>query len=79
MKCDREECFAYNPVNNNNCSVLTNIKGCKFFKTVEQIRREENALRENGHPVYRPSITRQDQRILKALLSGDGKRTDRVD
>lgn len=79
MKCERVDCFAYNPVQQNNCSALESIKGCTFYKTTEQIRREENALRENGHPVYRPSITRQDQRILKALLSGDGERTDRMD
>lgn len=79
MKCNRAECFAYSPVHANNCSILTDCKGCNFFKTMEQIRREEEALRSKGHPVYRPSVTRQDQRILKALLSGDGKRTDYMD
>lgn len=79
MKCSREDCFAYNPVQSNNCSILTSCKGCNFYKTTEQIRREENALKANGHPVYRPSVTRQDQRILKALLSGDGERTDYMD
>ena len=79
MKCKRVDCFAYNPVQKNYCSALENIKGCTFYKTTEQIRREENALRAGGHPVYRPSVTRQDQRILKALLSGDGERTDGLD
>ena len=78
MKCNRVDCFAYDPVFGNNCSVLTKTKGCTFHKTAEQIRREEEALRADGHPVYRPSVTRQDQRILKALLSGDGERTDNL-
>lgn len=79
MKCYRDSCFAYNPVQKNNCSALEDIQGCNFFKTTEQIRREENALRDAGHPVYRPSITRQDRRLLQALLSGDGERTDNLD
>lgn len=79
MKCNRVECFAYNPVFPNYCSVLTIVYRCNFYKTPEQIRREEDALRSSGHPVYRPSVTRQDQRILKALLSGDGERTDNLD
>ena len=79
MKCNRADCFGYSPVFSNNCSILTDGRDCKFYKTVEQIKKEEDALRSNGHPVYRPSITRQDQRILKALLSGDGKRTDYMD
>lgn len=79
MRCTREDCFAYDPVQSNRCSALDDTEGCTFYKTKEQIRREESALREDGHPVYRPSVTRNDQRILKALLSRDGKRTDRVD
>lgn len=68
MKCGRVECFAYSPVFNNSCAALRDTSRCNFYKTVEQIRREEAALREDGHPVYRPSITRQDRRILAALL-----------
>ena len=79
MRCDRADCFAYSPVFTNNCSILTDCNKCNFYKTVEQIRREENSLRDNGHPVYKPSVTRQEQRILKALLSGDGTRTDYMD
>ena len=79
MKCYRENCFAYSPVFMNNCSILISCDRCNFYKTVEQIRREEDALRAAGHPVYRPSVTRQEQRILKALLSGDGERTDYLD
>ena len=79
MKCNRVDCFAYSPVQSNNCSILTSCKNCNFYKTMEQIGREEEALRSSGHPVYRPSVTRQDQRILKALLSGDGERTDYMD
>lgn len=78
MKCNRVNCFAYDPVFGNNCSVLTKTKKCNFYKTAEQIRREEEVLKAAGHPVYRPSVTRQDQRILKALLSGDGERTDNL-
>lgn len=71
MKCERVDCFAYNPVQNNNCSALEDTRCCKFYKTMEQIRREEHALRSNGHPVYRPSITRNDRRLLQALLKAD--------
>ena len=76
MKCDRTDCFAYNPAENNNCSALTKTKGCKFYKTVETMKAQEDELKEGGHPVYRPSVTRQDQRILKALLNG--KRMDQT-
>lgn len=77
MKCVRTDCFAFNPAEKNNCSALTKTKGCKFYKTVETMKREEEELRESGHPVYRPSVTRQDQRILKELLNG--KRMDKTE
>lgn len=79
MKCQRTDCFAFSPVLENNCSALEDTRGCNFYKTVEQIRREEEVLRAGNHPTYRPSVTRNDQRILKALLRRDGKRTDNMD
>ena len=77
MKCERTDCFAYDPAEKNNCSALTKTKGCKFYKTVETMKAQEDELKEGGHHVYRPSVTRQDQRILKALL--ENARTNDLD
>lgn len=73
MKCSRNNCFAWSPVFGNNCSILTDTKGCRFYKTKDQLRREEEALKGSGHPVYQPSVTRQERRLLSALLRSDGQ------
>lgn len=70
MNCERTDCFAYSPILENNCSALIDTENCRFYKTREQLRSEEEELRSTGHPVYKPSVTRQEQRILKALLHG---------
>ena len=36
-------------------------------------------LQEKGKPLYEPSVTRQDQRRLKALLQRRSERTDGMD
>lgn len=70
MRCNRCNCFAYNIRYDNSCEALYEIQGCNFFKTKETLYAELVELQEKGKPLYAPSVTRQDQRRLKALLQG---------
>ena len=80
MRCGRTDCFAYNIRWDNSCEALHTIDGCNFFKTREELYAEILILQEKGKPLYEPSVTRQDQRRLKALLQGRrSERTDGVD
>ncbi len=73
MRCERCNCFAYNIRYENSCEALYEIDGCNFFKTRETLYAELVELKAKGKPLYTPSVTRQDQRRLKALLQGGGK------
>lgn len=77
MKCKRVDCFAYNPVLHNNCRALVDIRKCNFYKPSEQLRREEEELKAAGKPWFEPSVTRNEQRILKEKLSN--ARTEYMD
>lgn len=79
MRCKKTTCFAYDMNWSNNCSALHEVSGCNFFKTKGQLYEEITELIEKGKPQYKPSVTRQDQRRLKALLQGRGNERDGMD
>ncbi len=74
MRCNKNDCFAYNIRWDNNCQALFDIEGCNFYKSKSEWTEQILLLQAQGKPLYNPSITRQDQRRLKALLQGGGKR-----
>ena len=79
MRCNRNDCFAYNIRYDNSCEALYEIDGCVFFKTREELAMQLVELKEKGKPQYVPSVTRQDQRRLKALLQGRVNARDGMD
>ena len=70
MRCIRTDCFAYNVRYENSCEALFDNEGCNFYKSREDLYMQLVELKNRGKPLYEPSVTRQDQRRLKALLQG---------
>lgn len=80
MRCNRNDCFAYNIRYENSCEALYDNEGCSFYKSREELYLQLVELKEKGKPQYIPSVTRQDQRRLKALLQGRANaREERMD
>ena len=70
MRCRQRDCFAFDIRESNSCSALTETKGCKFYKTREQLRRQKEALIEKGKPYYEAARTAADNVALAKLLKG---------
>lgn len=69
MRCFRKDCFANTGSKRNRCAILHSVpKECTFFKTREQLAKEEAELRSKGKAFYEPSATRTETRRLNALL-----------
>lgn len=79
MRCTKCNCFAYNIRYDNSCEALYEIDGCVFFKTKDELYWQLVDLKAKGKPLYNPSVTRQDQRRLKALLQGKKHERDGLD
>ena len=74
-KCTRRDCVCYNLRWSNCCQGLIEVpENCNFYKTREEWTAQVLELKKKGKPLYEPSITRNDQRRLKALLQEGGTR-----
>ena len=71
MRCRQTDCFAYDVAELNACSALTDIRGCKFYKSKQQLRRQKEALIEKGKPYYEAARTAAENKILAMLLKGE--------